>query len=118
MVEGCLTEAAGSSQLLCQSCCESSQRAQQSEHNAAYSATFGSCLCDHIQVTRAGGTNLWSNTANYRQRHTSSAQMLPGQDRSDLSRIASKYPSSYLTPLSFFVSWQGVLTLAYKYVVR
>lgn len=40
--------------------------------------------------------------------------MLSGQDSSDLSRIASKYPCSYLQPISFFVSWQGVLTLAYK----
>lgn len=94
----------------------SSQRAQQSVHNAAYSATFASRLCDQLQVKRAGWYRYSKLHCLFCHRwHTSSARMLSGQDSNDLSRIASKYPCSYLQPLSFFVSWQGVLTLAYKY---
>ena len=33
---------------------------------------------------------------------------------SSISRLASAADHSFLDPLSFFVSWQGVLTLAYK----
>lgn len=45
-------------------------------------------------------------------------QLPRDQNSRRITDIASNFSPSCLHPLSFFVSWQGVLTLAYKYVLK
>ena len=47
------------------------------------------------------------------QTFTREAELAPGPE-ANITQLASTLDHSYLDPLAFFVSWQGVLTLAYK----
>ncbi len=46
---------------------------------------------------------------------TDAAQVLSAETRgSELSKLLSSTPTCILRPHAFFVSWQGVVTLAYR----